>query len=582
MDILDFDVGELVREKKMSFDAHEEKIRKILAGDTKFTIPRNQRKYVWEEKQWKELLGDILYIKNRQIMEPKKEINHFLGSFVLQESGSIFEIIDGQQRITTLLLILASLCVVFNELESDEEHGKTKQNLVGNIGLRSQYVRMENQTLGNIAVIIEQASEYRDALKSKAIFDNALLDRTIDGNKRVISCFYFYYNYWKDNLDDVEELVKIREIILDMKVIHIASEDELDCYDIFEILNARGVDLEESELLKNYIFKYAQPKYSVDRAKEIWSKIENNMDFCNGNMEQFLAHFTTYRYYKPSKDESVFRIIKQNTNKEQVNTLLDDLLSASQRYIYFYEPQRVSDKVLQKCFEYFKLVNHRQFRPLFMAILECGDNKYITEKQRNNICVFLKNFSFAFTFVMKNNSNLIDNIIHNLAKDVYNQHSVESLNEIKRKLESYYPQYTDFERSFLNLGFSNKNAKFSKFNSRKRVFYILQEIEEYKQETDELVCNVEECNIEHIMNDSSINDNTSKIGNLLLLSERINSNMGDDNYKDKVDKLKRSKLISVQNFVKHYGEKDDWTDEMIMKRTKSIARLAYDKIWKLD
>ena len=50
----------------MSFDAHEEKIRKIFAGDAKFEIPRNQRKYVWKEKQWKELLGDILYIRNKQ------------------------------------------------------------------------------------------------------------------------------------------------------------------------------------------------------------------------------------------------------------------------------------------------------------------------------------------------------------------------------------------------------------------------------------------------------------------------------------------------------------------------------------
>ena len=151
----------------MSFDAHEEKIRKILAGDTKFTIPRNQRKYVWEEKQWKELLGDIIYIKNRQAIEFKKEINHFFGSFVLQETGNVFEIIDGQQRITTLLLILASLCAVFNELKSDEEHGKTKQNLVGNIGLRSQYVRIEDKTLGNIAVIIEQVSEYKEDLDYK-------------------------------------------------------------------------------------------------------------------------------------------------------------------------------------------------------------------------------------------------------------------------------------------------------------------------------------------------------------------------------------------------------------------------------
>lgn len=50
----------------MSFDAHEEKIRKIFSGDTKFVIPRNQRKYIWDEKQWKELLSDITYIKKQR------------------------------------------------------------------------------------------------------------------------------------------------------------------------------------------------------------------------------------------------------------------------------------------------------------------------------------------------------------------------------------------------------------------------------------------------------------------------------------------------------------------------------------
>ncbi len=565
----------------MSFDAHEEKIRKILAGDAKFTIPRNQRRYVWEEKQWRELLGDIIYIKNRLLSEPEKDINHFLGSFVLQETGNEFEIIDGQQRITTLLLILASLCVVFNELGSDEEHGKTKQNLVGNIGLRSQYVRMENKTLHNIAVIIEQVSEYRNDLESKNIFDNELLDRSLEGNKRIINCFYFYYNYWKDNFFDIEQLIKIREIILNMKVIHIASEDELDCYDIFEILNARGVDLEDSELLKNYIFKYAQPKYSVDRAKEIWNKIECNMQLCNGNIEQFLAHFTTYRYYKPTKDETVFHIIKQNTNKEQVNELLDALLAASERYIYFYEPEYIADKKMQLCFKYFKLANHRQFRPLFMAILEICDKNYITEKQRNEVCIFLRNFSFAFTIVMKNNSNQIDDQIHKLAREVYRQHSINSVNEVKTKLRPYYPQYSDFERAFINLGYSNKNVKFSKHNNRKKIFYILCEIEEYNQDTDELACNIEGCNIEHIMNDSENNDTVCRIGNLLLLSERINSSMGDAPYKEKIEKLRRSKLITVENFLKYYGDKDDWTEELIMIRTKNIAKLAYETVWKL-
>lgn len=62
---------------------------------------------------------------------------------MLQENENYYEIIDGQQRITTLLLILSAICAVFNEMESEEEHGQTRQYIVGNIGLKSQYCRMK-------------------------------------------------------------------------------------------------------------------------------------------------------------------------------------------------------------------------------------------------------------------------------------------------------------------------------------------------------------------------------------------------------------------------------------------------------
>lgn len=564
----------------MSFDAHEEKIRKIFAGDTRFIIPRNQRKYVWEEKQWRELLSDILYIKKRQ-EAVQDEINHFLGSFVLQESENKYEIIDGQQRITTLLIILSAICVIFNEYGNDEEHGRTRQNLAGNIGLKSQYIRMENDNISNIRVIIEQASEYRKNLTSKNILDPSLVDKSNDTNRKVFSCFHFYYHSLKESCSTIEDIISVREVILDMKVIHIKSKNELDCYDIFEILNARGVDLEDSELLKNYIFKYSQPKYTIDRAKEIWAKVEKNMEECNGNMEQFLSHFVTYRYYKPTKDEGVFRIIKLNTDKQSVNELLDDIFEASERYIWFYSPEKIPNRILSDCFEYFKLVNHRQFRPLFMSILEAFDKQYINEKVMNNICKYLRNFSFAFTLVMGNNSNMIDSKIHSLSKEIYNNPSEESINKIKTELQIFYPEYKEFERAFLNLGFSNKNKQYSNSNNRRRVFYILKQIEEYRQETKELVCNTDECNIEHIMNDSENISITSQIGNLLLLSEHINNKMGNASFVEKKKKLEHSKLMTVQNFLKYYRDKETWTNEMIEERTKKLAKLAYDNVWRV-
>lgn len=565
----------------MSFDAHEEKIRNIFSGDTQFIIPRNQRKYVWEEKQWRELLGDIEYSKKRK-EDLHADISHFLGSFVLQEKGAAYEIIDGQQRITTLFIILSALCIRFNEIENKEEHGITRQYLSGNINLESQYMRLTNKSIVNISFIMAQACKYRDNLCRDNLLDKSLMNRENGGNKRVIECLYFYYNHFAENYRTPAELSTIREIILDMKVIHIKSKNELDCYDIFEILNARGVDLEESELLKNYIFKYAQPQYSTDRAKEIWSKIEKNMEECNGNMEQFLSHFVTYKYCKPTKDEGIFRIIKTNTNKMEVNVLLDDLLDASERYIMFYHPELVTSVTIQKCLQFLALVGQRQFRPLVMALMDAHARGYYTNKQLDNICNYLKNFSFAYTLVMKNTSNNIDKKVHELSQEVYTQHTDEALNKIKIVLNKFYPEYTEFEIAFLNIGFSNKNKKYMNSNNRKRMRYIHSTIEEYEQSTNELICNLKECSLEHIMNDSECNVCTCRVGNILLLSEDINNKMGNATFDEKKMKLKNSKLATVRKFLDNYGSFDEWDEEKINNRTRAIAKLAYDKIWKVD
>ena len=219
----------------MSFDAQEQKIRKIFSGETKFKIPRNQRKYVWDEKQWRELLEDIkyIYIQNKN---SKTDITHFFGSFVLQEELGDYVIIDGQQRITTLMVILSSICVLFNELECEEEFGITKQFLLGNINLSSQYVRIENDALFNLTLLVNQVAEYRKKLTSKTLLDTRLY-RKDEQNKKILSCFHYYYQQFQELIeegkDKVENLRLIRSTVLNMKVVHIVSEDELDCYDIF-------------------------------------------------------------------------------------------------------------------------------------------------------------------------------------------------------------------------------------------------------------------------------------------------------------------------------------------------------------
>ena len=564
-------------EKSMSFDAHEETIGKIFHGETCFEIPKNQRDYVWEEKHWKDLLNDIKYIKSLKEQGLDPSGNHFLGSFVLQNTNNKYIIIDGQQRITTLSLILASLCQIFKEFDDSEEYGITKQYLVGNIGLKSEYIRLKNDKTKNIQQIIADACSH-EIKTTETIFKDITIDKSTDSNKRIINCFNYFYNYFKDNYKTIEELAYIRTIVLSIKVIYITSPEEIDCYDIFEVLNARGVSLQNNELLKNYIFKYSKPKYDIDKAKIIWDNLELEL---GSNLEQFLNHFVTYKYHKPSKENTPYQIIKDNTPKENVYSLLEEMATASKKYQWFYAPDICPIKEVASCLEYFKLINHRQFRPLFLSLFFAYEKKYISEKELIKVCVYLKNFSFAFTLVMKNTSNEIENKIYTLSHDIYEFLDKNTIDTIQTSLNPYYPKYSDFERGFLNLGYSNKNKLYSTSSVRKRIFYILKEIEEYKHNTNEIICNENNCNIEHIMNDKIDDINTFKVGNLLLISKDINSNMADKSFIDKKKKLEQSQLIGVKDFLKYYGDKELWTEDLITERTKKISALAYNKVWKI-
>ena len=115
----------------MAFDAHDKQIGEIL-NRAVFDIPRNQRRYVWEKNNWKELLEDIIFSCR------DNATSHFLGSIVLENKGKnngldYYTIIDGQQRITTIVLSLMAIMKLLNEYDMEDDFYGTLE-----------YVRVKN------------------------------------------------------------------------------------------------------------------------------------------------------------------------------------------------------------------------------------------------------------------------------------------------------------------------------------------------------------------------------------------------------------------------------------------------------
>lgn len=565
----------------MSFEAHEQRLKKIFSGDSSFHIPRNQRDYVWEEKNWRELADDVKYVFS--LISKKKDLSHFIGSFVFQQVDDEYIIIDGQQRITTLMIMLASICVLQNEMNDPEGFGVTKQYLIGNIGLKSQFQRLKNDTISNLKFIIGRSTEYCEDRDEDTIFKDLPLDKNKKSNKLIVSCFWFFYNYFAElSKNNKESLDIIRSIIVEMKVIHIISENELDCYEVFEILNARGVSLQDSELMKNYIFKYVQSESTVDVAKAKWDRILENMTKCKDNMEQFLVHYFTARFRKiKNKKDSFFQLVKEKIPKNEINALLDELVECSEIYTYFYEPDSYPDPIICDVLNFFNLENQRQFRPIFIAYFLAYNKKLINETELQKAFILIRNFYFSYGLICKNGSNLIENSVYSLANEIYLSTDRVTASMFFSKFSGYYPSEETFIAHFSEKGYSNKNKLYTNSKNKKEVNYILRGIEQYYQSEQgaELQCNLAKCNVEHINSDSEIEDMPCKIGNLLLISEAINSNIGNIPFSRKVNEYKKSKLSNVSRFVEHYGSNGEFTDSEINKRSKKLAKLAFDKIW---
>lgn len=94
----------------MSFNPNEISIGRVLSNNVQYMVPRYQRKYVWNEQQWKNLIEDILSSMN---VVSEEDRYHFIGSFIFEKKNNGWIIVDGQQRLTTITILLAVISKLF-------------------------------------------------------------------------------------------------------------------------------------------------------------------------------------------------------------------------------------------------------------------------------------------------------------------------------------------------------------------------------------------------------------------------------------------------------------------------------------
>lgn len=553
----------------MAFTTETRAITDIFQRSVQYSIPRYQRNYVWRQVNWRELIVDI-----RFSMDNGDEIpwSHFLGTIVLNKMVSDkgidrYEIIDGQQRLTTIYILIIS---IFGRLKQiNEESAKNRANYI-----YDSFITSLNNESKRCPVIKNE--DFDDDIKE-------IIDHTQNSKKNKLSKsnnYYKLYSYFESEFRDKSytDISNFIDKLLSANIVEIISGQEEEIYNIFEVLNARGQKLKQIELLKNHIMKYVQPRDDefIDQARKTWRSIEeaaNNLSNSDSLIQSFAK---CYIKRQAENIEGVYRLIKEEVSVDSLSEFLSNLKEYTDVYVSI-SNKDASDATI----EYFNIKRNQQIRPLLTAISLLEKRGTITCELKNEAFKILRNFFFTFN-TFRLSSNKMESLITTLSFDIYH---VQYAQEFKMYLSRFLYDAQkvlpdgDVKNTFIEnktFRFSNKDDTLSK--NRSIVRYILASI--YKLDQYDTDFSTNSLTIEHLIGDDGYTDN-SLIQNLTLTTSNINSDeLQNKDIRQKLDILKKQSTIKKNQQLEEYWIDNNGFD--FLKRKSDLLDLIFDNVFRFD
>lgn len=549
-------------------DAIKSNINSILDGKKQFIIPVYQRTYSWEKVQCQRLWKDIVR------MQKDKQAGHFVGSIVniaeqMMPAGvQKFMIIDGQQRITTLILLLIALrdyllaqpdCQEVNPDEITETCLKNKFQT----GIE-QYKLILTKTDKGLLLQLIEAAPIKENISSR-ILDN----------------YYFFLDrIAKKELSPAE----IYQATGKLQIVNITLDRQYDDPQlIFESLNSTGLDLSQSDLIRNYILMGLEQEEQNQIYNNIWYAMEVLFDYNKKTvlMDRFFRDYLTMKLgHIPNinKVYDEFKLFHQISN-DTVNIICMELYQYAKYYTNLYYCKSEGRR-WNHLFADIKALQMEVAYPFLLKVYDDFENQLINDEEFEQILRLCESYVFrrAICGIPTNSLNKTFAMMKN---EIDENNYLISVKVFFITRESYKEFPTD-ER--FSVAFCSKDI----YNMRIRN-YILSKLENAENKAP---INIENYTIEHIMPQNSNlsiewrqmlgNDwrNVQRnylhtIGNLTLTA--YNSEMSDHSFLEKMEMdggFKQSALRINKSIINQL----EWNEEAINTRALELYRIAI-RVW---
>ena len=545
----------------MELNAVTKSVNDLFNAQKKYVVPRFQREYSWKQEQVKDLWDDIvskISIQNKSIINEE----YFIGCIVLigDDTSSKMLIVDGQQRLTTLTILLSSIVKRFTELNQLDSANALQENVIeGKDNDGKKYFKFVSESpkpffQNEIQAITPESQSCASTT------EELLIEKNYKFFKKCIS------SYKLDGLNEIKSLVALREQVLKyLKVILITAKDEDDAYTIFETLNARGMSLSSVNLIKNWIFKNYKQEHPNDNAKTNWETIRQNTTE-PADLEEFFRHHWNSKY-NSSSDANLYKSFKKSLiNKVIIDakSFIDELKHSSETYRTIILPT-APDSTTQKeksVYKSLELLNQYKIklaRPLLLSALELRKKNKINETNLIKLVTNIEKFHFIVSKICQSRASGLEGKYGRTARQLYKASNkkeiIDIINELNNDLIKKMPNATNIIDSLGKIELTE-----SKTTYKKVIQTIFSKIEFKLSGEVELYFN--SLSIEHICDQSSIHKNNwnHKIGNLLPLAEKINNGIGKNiNFKDKINHYKNSSLKTVELFLDTFKNEQEWS-----------------------
>ena len=565
------------------------KIHKVFSGggDVHYVLPHFQREYAWGKDNWDALLNDALAIYQEYL--PPKVPEHFLGSLVVIEDGMqdgmipVFKLVDGQQRLTTISLVLCALREIVKD-STPQLHKKIQKMLVNDT--EADQVRFK----------LLPTAKYGDRQAYIDIIDGGHSSNTTSNIPKAYDYLYRELSH-KITSGEIEQTKFFEALVSSFQLVFINLNKDESPYKIFESLNAKGKPLSQADLVRNYLAMRLPGSKQEAVFNKSWSKIEDLLQEKRvvgrsrlGELTAFLRHYLAMRSGVLCNEEHIYarfrdRMEQEFNGDEQFIEELNTLKRFAEYYNKFLRPTGdINEGLLARL----KIMEVSTAYPFLMAAYEAHFTGTLNSAQLKDLLSVLENFIVRL-YICGEPTNYLNKMFPTLWKELNLSQFATSLRQTLAAKS--YPTDQKVYKALL------KNKLYNS-TTRERTILVLESIEQSLWNGSDVLARLNgKASLEHIMPQSiasmsewqaELGDNWQQVhqenlhtlGNLTLVTLEWNSSLsnrpfiGHAPYQDNAGQSGKKKLLSQHGLrlnSHYFADIERWDERAIQKRAEFLG-----------